>query len=77
MEARVARLESDFGHLSRDIGHLEADMAHLKTDMTSVKADLRQVIERQDRDFRVLFGAIITVAVGLGGLMAKGFGWLG
>mgnify|MGYP000722284598 FL=1 len=27
-------------------------------------------------DFRLIFGAIITVALGLAALMAKGFGWL-
>jgi hypothetical protein len=29
----------------------------------------------QERDFRVLFGAIIFVSLSLAGLMAKGFGW--
>jgi hypothetical protein len=27
-------------------------------------------------DFRVLFGALIAIAVGLAGIMAKGFHWL-
>jgi hypothetical protein len=27
-------------------------------------------------DFRLLLGALISVAVGLVGVMAKGFGWL-
>ncbi|WP_347557157.1 hypothetical protein [Robbsia sp. KACC 23696] len=27
-------------------------------------------------DFRILFGATIAVAVGLAGLMAKGFHWV-
>jgi hypothetical protein len=34
-------------------------------------------LRRDDRtDFRLLFGAIIVVALGLAGLMAKGFHWL-
>lgn len=32
--------------------------------------------DRMERDFRILFGAIIAVALGLAGLMAKGFHWL-
>lgn len=29
-----------------------------------------------ERDFRILFGALIAVTLGLAGLMARGFGWL-
>lgn len=70
MESRLIRLETDFGQVSRDLGRLDADMGH-------VKETLKHMVDRQERDFRLLFGAIITVAIGLGGLMAKGFGWLG
>jgi hypothetical protein len=69
MEARIARLEADFGHVSRDMGRFESNMAH-------VASNLQHVRDRQERDFRLLFGAIISVALGLGALMAKGFGWL-
>lgn len=31
--------------------------------------------DRMERDFRILFGALITVALGLAGLMGKGFHW--
>ena len=80
MEARILNLESSVLRMGQSIGKLESDVAHIQKDLgelkTEMKTDLGQIRERQDRDFRVLFGAIITVALGLGGLMAKGFGWL-
>jgi len=62
MEARVARLESD--------------VAHIRTDITDVKADLRDLRKDGQRDFRILFGAVIVATLGLAGLMARGFGWI-
>jgi hypothetical protein len=63
MEARVAVLET----------HIE----HLKDDMTEIRKDVRELRADLRLDFRILFGALITVALGLAGLMAKGFHWLG
>lgn len=62
VEARIARLESDVAHIQRDISEM--------------KVDIREVKRDQRSDFRLLFGALIAVAIGLAGLMAKGFGWL-
>lgn len=62
MEARVAKLESDVEYIKRDISEIKDDIKDIKKDAKS--------------DFRILFGAIIAVALGLAGLMAKGFGWL-
>lgn len=62
MEARIARLESDVGHISESIAEVKADVRELRGDLKS--------------DFRILFGALITVAIGLAGLMAHGFKWL-
>lgn len=77
MEPRLHRLETDFGHLSRDMGRVEADVGHVKETLKRMSERLEEIDERQQRDFRMLFGAVITVALGLGSLMAKGFGWLG
>jgi hypothetical protein len=32
--------------------------------------------DRMDGDFRITWAGIITLGVGLAGLMAKGFGWM-
>ena len=61
MEARVAKLESDVGHI--------------RSDLAEVRVDVRELRKAAERDFRMLFGAIIVVALGLAGIMAKGFHW--
>jgi hypothetical protein len=62
LEARVAKLESDVNYIKRDI--------------SEIKSDIRDIKHDQRSDFRLLFGAVIAVALGLAGIMAKGFGWL-
>ena len=59
--ARIAKLESD-------VGHIKDDIKEIKTDTREIKHDARE-------DFRILFGAIIVAALGLAGLLAKGFHW--
>lgn len=66
MEQRVARLEVQVDHLRADVTELKADVRELRRDVTGIRTT----------DFRILFGAIIAVALGLAGLMAKGFKWL-
>ncbi|MBC8179714.1 hypothetical protein H8E88_01200 [candidate division KSB1 bacterium] len=61
MEARVARLESTTEQIQIDIGE--------------IKIDIREIRKSMKEDFRVLFGSLITVALGLAWLMAKGFRW--
>ena len=61
MEARVAKLETTVDYIQRDI-------AEIKLDIREMKKDSRV-------DFRLLFGAILTMGAALGGLMAKGFHW--
>jgi hypothetical protein len=61
MEARVAKLESHIGHIQSDV--------------TEIKTDIREVKKNAQSDFRLLFGAIIAAALGLAGVMAKGFHW--
>ncbi|EAP9736358.1 hypothetical protein ACT497_003561 [Salmonella enterica subsp. enterica serovar Glostrup] len=62
MEARVAKLESD-------VAHIDSTLQEMKGDMREMRRDLRS-------DFRILFGALITVAIGLAGIMVRGFHWI-
>lgn len=62
LESRVARLESD--------------VSHIKSDIADIKADIRDMRKDMSTDFRLLFGCLIVTALGLAGLMAKGFHWL-
>ncbi|AMC13332.1 hypothetical protein RL73_02495 [Liberibacter crescens] len=58
--------------------------ADLKEDIANVEVRLNDKIHTEvselrkaaDRDFRILFGALIALGLGLSGLMAKGFHWL-
>ncbi len=69
MEARVAKLESDVGHIQRDIAEIKLDIRDMKN------VELRDIKNLIQTDFRLLFGAIIAVTIGLAGVMAKGFHW--
>ena len=62
MEARLAKLESD-------VGHIQSALTDIKTDTREIKKDAKE-------DFRILFGALIAIALGLTLIMAKGFHWL-
>lgn len=62
MSARIAKLESD-------VGHIETALQDIKWWIRETKKDTKE-------DFRILFGVIILVALGLALLMAKGFQWL-
>lgn len=61
MEPRVAKLEATTEFIQREITDLKSEVRGMRSDARS--------------DFRLLFGAIIAVALGLAGIMAKGFGW--
>jgi hypothetical protein len=43
--------------------------------LVEIKQDLKEIRADQKADFRLLFGCIVTVAIGLAGLMAHGFHW--
>ena len=62
MEPRVAKLEAAVEHIQRDIG--------------DIKSDVRALRDNARSDFHILFGAVIAVALGLAGIMARGFHWL-
>ncbi|MGE0799237.1 MAG: hypothetical protein AB7G13_05580 [Lautropia sp.] len=62
LPARVAKLESD-------VGHIRTDVRDIKDDMKEFRRDARV-------DFRLLFGSIIATTLALAGLRAKSFGWL-
>lgn len=66
METRIAKLETAIDYIQRDVKELRDDVRSMRSDISSIRTT----------DFRLLFGAIITVALGLAGLMAKGFHWL-
>jgi hypothetical protein len=73
MEARVAVLEEIASATKHAVAGLQQEVHDLRTETSRRDEALRDAIET---DFRVMFGALITVALGLAALMAKGFHWL-
>jgi hypothetical protein len=66
MEPRIAKLEAGQEFIQRDIRDLKDDVRAIYGEINGIRTT----------DFRLLFGAIIGVAVGLAGLMARGFHWI-
>jgi hypothetical protein len=66
MEPRLAKHETAVEFIQREIKELKDDLRAAKSDINGIRTT----------DFRILFGAIIAVALGLAGLMSKGFHWL-
>jgi hypothetical protein len=73
MEARVAKLESDVGHIQIDMAEIKTDLRDLGRRLDTSIDGVRKAIEA---DFRLLFGAIIVATLELAGVMAKGFHWM-
>lgn len=69
MQARVTRLETIAEHVERDLTDMRQTLRRHEDKLDGLR-------DHAERDFRLLFGALIAVALGLAGLMAKGFGWL-
>lgn len=62
----MSRLEVAVQQIQGDIRELKEDVRDIRSDIDSIRTS----------DFRLILGAIITVALGNAALMAKGFGWL-
>ncbi len=84
MEARLARLETHTEHINADVADLRAGLARLEVKVDQgfarVDAKMDQGFARQDakidRHFLILGGMIVSLGIGMTGLMAKGFHWL-
>lgn len=61
MEVRVAKLETHVEYIRRDIDSLVGSVSEHRKETA--------------KDFRILFGALITTALGLAAIIAKGFHW--
>ena len=66
MEPRMANLATAVKFIQRDIKELKDELRSVRSDLTAIRTT----------DFRLLFGAIIAVALGPACLISKGFHWL-
>ncbi len=51
-------------------------LTEIKADIREIRTEIRDIRQDQKSNFRIIFGALISVAIGLAGLMAHGFKWL-
>ncbi|HCM7227019.1 TPA: hypothetical protein N3282_002399 [Klebsiella aerogenes] len=63
-------MESDISYIKRDISDVKDDIKDVRNEIKDIRNDMKS-------DFRLTFGALIAVALGLAGIMARGFGWIG
>jgi hypothetical protein len=63
--------------LESRIAKLEAYVERIYKELDEIKTDIREIKRDARADFHLLFGALIFVALGLAGLMARGFHWVG
>ncbi|HDU5937099.1 TPA: hypothetical protein RFW12_000550 [Klebsiella variicola] len=63
-------MESDISYIRRDISDVKDDIKDVRNEIKDIRNDMKS-------DFRLTFGALIAVALGLAGIMARGFGWIG
>ncbi len=71
-------------NLALKVAKLETTVEHIKVETTGLKTELRDfrqefhtaITSIRTQDFRILFGALIAVALGLAAVMAKGFHWI-
>jgi hypothetical protein len=63
------------GWMEARVAALEIHVQHIREDLSEMKKDVRDLKSEARTDFRLIFGALITVALGLAAMMAKGFHW--
>lgn len=73
---KIAPGDGTFDGMEARLAKVEAALEHVGREMADVKTDVRSLRDQARTDFRITFTAIIAVALGLAGLMAKGFHWL-
>lgn len=70
MRTEIADLRSE---MRTELGNVRIEM---RTELGDVRSEMRELRSQARGDFRILFGALMTLGIGLAGLMARGFGWL-
>lgn len=58
------------------IAKVEASLEYVHETLRDIKSDVREIKLHARTDFRVIFAALIAVAIGLASLMAHGFKWI-
>ena len=80
VESRLRVLEEIAAATKVAITEGRAEQRALRTEMNAgfaaLRAEIASVDQRRERDFRILFGTIITTPLGLAWLIARSAHWL-
>ena len=80
VDDRIGKLEGRVGKLDDRVATLGERVARVETGIDFLRSDIKNLSEGllavRTTDFRLMFGALIVVALSLSAMMAKGFGWL-
>lgn len=70
LPVKVAKLEANVDGLKNEVSELKTEFREFRREM---RAEITAI---RTHDFRLMFGALITVALSLSAVMAKGFHWI-
>lgn len=80
MEARVAKLEAAVEYILRDVGEMKGELKIMNQAVRKfgddVNVEFKSLRSEAKADLHKTFAALVFVALGLAGIMAKGFGWV-
>lgn len=62
--------------LPERVAILDTHVAHIREDISTLKGDVRDIRKDMKVDFLLTWGGLFVIAIGLAGMMAKGFKWL-
>ena len=62
--------------LPERVARLEVTCERILDELRELRSEMRDLRRTASSDFRILFSAIIAVALGLASVMANGFGWI-
>jgi predicted nucleic acid-binding Zn-ribbon protein len=72
---RFDRIDHEIAAVKNDIGHLKEEMTEVRRDVREIRNDIGGLRTQDEKNFRLLFGALMTVAIGLSAMIGHGFKW--
>ena len=75
VELRVEQVDVRLVRVEVGVENLNVAVRELRADVRDIRGEMNDIRKQAREDFRILFAAIIATNLGLGSLMAKGFGW--
>ena len=76
LEIRLSAVETRAGQVETRLAVVETKLGALEAGVNRVEAVTLRLQDNARTDFRLIFGALIATALGLAGMMAKGFHWI-